>query len=822
MHSFRLIAPAMLFLSTLPDLAIAGSQTLENGYIRLRLSPDHRVAVAWDPAGRGSYPEAPSWLSPWGAAAAGKIELADNAVRATGDTYVNLEVATGGFPGPFDHGEDLPTGGTLGQTFTLHRGEGLVQSVWAFLTGEGRPDSAATLVLHRDGPDGPVLAQRRVVPVPENEQVPLVLPEPVAPGTFYLEISRKQGSVYWWSSRRDAWPNGMALLDRKPAAGDRCFGYHLADRGIVDWSAELKGPRLDCRLVVRNQERKGYRPALAIAFPWQRDGYDTSDRRWTPFDYLFTDSGSFLPVEAFKRLSRDWALDKQAQSTRLAGTGGFDLRLGHSQRQLVTRMDSDRIHFLLANGDSVEVLPHADKAPADLPVFLVSDDSLAQQLNRFLWTFSTDVSSTPCTFAYDALKLCWTGGPVRDQFQRILLHFTHRIDDDGYVWSRGESRGWDGSDCSAHDGRLYDGNAPFIVACGLLFDWSGDRGFLDSALPAVRKAVGYLLDKLHGREGLLTLDSPEHSGVPATSLPGSYFDCIPAGYRDAYINVMFVPALEAAASLERAAGDVTRASQLESTAALARRQFNDTFWSESAGRYISWIDRQGTRHDCGMTYVNTMAATHGLASAEKVARIFRWMTTEPTAAGTPDTFSRWIFAPRSNTIHCHQQRNKYPFDQWCEDGGAILWTAYYEILARARFLGADNAWQRFRQILDRYAMPDHLVGGNPLYRGEINNHNQERGSVGIFGEFPESGLAPCAFLYAFLEPRVEPGGLRLHPKIPASLSFVGVDRLRYHGQQLKITAYRDHVQLQTNSRSTPLEYDGSGTVLITPDTLNPP
>lgn len=40
-------------------------------------------------------------------------------------------------------------------------------------------------------------------------------------------------------------------------------------------------------------------------------------------------------------------------------------------------------------------------------------------------------------------------------------------------------------------------------------------------------------------------------------------------------------------------------------------------------------------------------------------------------------------------------------------------------MARARYLGADDAWKRYCEILDRFAMPDRLVGGNPLYRGEV-------------------------------------------------------------------------------------------------------
>jgi hypothetical protein len=131
--------------------------------------------------------------------------------------------------------------------------------------------------------------------------------------------------------------------------------------------------------------------------------------------------------------------------------------------------------------------------------------------------------------------------------------------------------------------------------------------------------------------------------------------------------------------------------------------------------------------------------------------------------------------------------NRLKYDEWCEDGGAILWTAFYEIVSRARFLGAADAWRRFREILARSAEPDHLVGGNPFCHGEINNHGGPPGSVGVWGEFPESGITPCAFLYAFLGIDADIAGLRLRPNLPPSLEFAGVDGLVHRGRRLKIT-----------------------------------
>ena len=43
-------------------------------------------------------------------------------MRVRGCEYLNLGIATGGFSGPFDYGEDLPPNGSLGQSFTIEPG----------------------------------------------------------------------------------------------------------------------------------------------------------------------------------------------------------------------------------------------------------------------------------------------------------------------------------------------------------------------------------------------------------------------------------------------------------------------------------------------------------------------------------------------------------------------------------------------------------------------------------------------------------------------------------------------------------------------------
>lgn len=801
-----LASPAM----SAPDAQVG------NGYVRLE-PMDGEVGVAFDPSGSGRYVDAGIHVGAYGGGLGGEVVVADGEVRILGAPCVVPSGNRIEYGGPFDYGADLRPGGSLGQSFTVAEGQGQVASVWALLTCSGVKDSAATLTLRRDGPAGEIVARQRVQPLPNDYMVRLRLDRPAPAGVYYLEIGEKYGGCYWWSHGADAIGGGSAYEDGRAIEGDRCFGCELVSVGAVDITLRPDGPELGVELSAHAGMASP--PAAAVSFPWQRDGYETDDPVVTPFSYLWTDSGYWLPVHALKRLESDWALEPACTWAVLRGTRGFNLRVVHGGAGLRPRMASDRLSLLLDDGATLRPEPDGATMPEWMPRFFTSSGEVDALANEFLWTFLTSHTSCPSSYEWDALKLAWVEGPMRDSLRRVVLHFTHRIDDDGFIWSRGESRGWDGSDCSKSDSRHYDGNAPFILACWRLYCWTGDREFLGATMPTVRKGTDYLLDTLGGREGVLTIRSDQHTGItepPGASWPSDYFDCIPAGYRVAYINAFLRPALLASAELERAVGDEARAASLEATAERARAAFGETFWDDAAGRYIGWIDAVGGRHDFGATYVNTIAATYGLAPAERVARMFDWMENQPTESGQADTFTRWRFAPRSNTRHCLEQANRYPYEEWCEDGGAILWTAYYELMARARFLGADDAWARYRDILSRFAEPDHLVGGNPMYRGERNNHGGPPGNVGLWGEFPESGIAPCAFLYAFVGVEADTTGLSFHPRVPTGLEYVGVEGLSWRGQRLKVTAYRDRVVVEgSNGRQDlPLDVDGSARLLV--------
>jgi MYXO-CTERM domain-containing protein len=170
----------------------------------------------------------------------------------------------------------------------------------------------------------------------------------------------------------------------------------------------------------------------------------------------------------------------------------------------------------------------------------------------------------------------------------------------------------------------------------------------------------------------------------------------------------------------------------------------------------------------------------GLADATQSQRIWAWLN-GPTSSGKSDTFTRWVFAPRSDTV---RNANWWDwvflyyfgpisgsFDAQVEDGGAAIYVAYYDVMARLQSSGVDDAYSRFAQIIDRYRKPDHLAGGSPLYFGETQQHLNP-GSVATDTPFPEAGLAASSFLNGFLGIQADAGALHIDPHLPQHATTV--------------------------------------------------
>jgi len=690
-----------------------------------------------------------------------------------------------------DRADHLDAGHTLGQSFTVDR-PGLAQVGGCFPTWY-QVGPSMTLTLRRGGPAGEIVASQRFYRVADNSWQRLTFaPQPA--GTYYLEMSAPAGTIGWWTSAPDTYPGGTAYADGKPVGpADRAFAFALFD---------VKRGRLEISLAQRRLEvrahAEGAQPGFRMVTPWRLAGYDTSDPATCPFAAFISDRGQYMPAAQLKRrATMDFTMPAR-HWIRARGNGDFDLFFSPFAGALAWTMQPDSMTLDLGSRLAFEVEP-AGGVPHFYPEFFSSDARFDKEINALLYERALSWPLDPGMadwMEWLARIRDWMDLPEYLERERAHL-LTYKQDQQGYVYTWGERKMWPFPDNDKYDARHFTTNAGFILGCWRYYCWTGDLDFVKENLARLRAAMGFQLKDLRGDEGVLVMTSTDHDGT-TKSVPSNYWDDIPFGYKSAYENIYFYASLEAMAQLLDAAGDGNEARRLRSLRERVRRRYNDEFWDERAGRYIGCIDRLGRRHDYGFTYVNTEALAYGLGSRSQAQRIYHWMETEPTQSGKADTYTAYRFAPRVNTLDCSrwwylEGKAEIPSQPWgkhCENGGAILYTSHYDLVARARLLGADDAYRRLQQILDRYREPDRLCGGSPLCHGEVNGWE-----VGTDVPFPESGLVPAAFLYAFLGIEAEGDGLHIRPNLPAALRYAGVRNLRYRGLHLDIRVTRDTVEI---------------------------
>jgi hypothetical protein len=958
--------------------------TLKNGYIRLSGAYGKLTELACDPSGNGNY-EPTAFSSVF----LGKTDYFDagfnDEVEATA-TDTKLSLANIQIPSQVDLKQaqlnapvQLLSGRTLGQTFTatayrFNRVGGQFPT-WSSST------SALKLTLYSGTPETGLTAigSADLNPVKDNGWGYVDVPDQPA-GVYYLEASDASGTPGWWafSGTPTVDLGGASYADRQKLTGRSMtldvVGFNVD--GTATWEFDLSGSKLDMAYEIswKNDPRADL--GLTMNTSWVKDGYSVLYTDGILFSRFVGDQGAYLPAQQLKRRT-SWTNQVPGDDWVAAtGTGPYDLKFTGTKPILNGTMSSDTLTLSLNTGSSdtaavidrsisIEASPHTDALPEIFPVFVASDHVRATQLSSFYWerALSFRFDGHAMDWAdWNGRILDWTGTAGRQAQAASILNT--KQDDDGYIWSWTDSQGWPFPDPKLYDARHFTSNAMYILGAWRYYSWTGDSAFLTTMLPRLRKAMSFYLDTLGGSSGIVTIDSPDHTGRDG-AVPSSYWDITSFGYRDAYLNAYFYGALDAMAQLEEHVRNVQGAKKLRALRPTVQKRYNELFWNDTDGRYVQCIDADGVTHDYGSTYVNLEAASFGLPSADQATRIFDWldnghtelqnavvliesgglapkiqpghslgqsftanaaftsvaarfptygergaaftmalyqglpgdastvkvaestfsdwgdgavahidlpkqppgvyylevsdvtgtlawwssMTPVPGAAsfadgapdpsannrfvaalgdyyeGPADIYSAWEFAPRSTT-----KRNNYwfflmnlttPWGNQVQDGGAILYTSGFDVMARARYQGADDAWARMTAILDRWNQPDHICGGAPLFRGESTaDSGTASTSVGTDIPFPESGLAPASFVYAFVGVEAEPDGLVITPNLPSALTEVGVQNLYWHGKKMNLLVTRDSITLSGGGVSVSRPYKSGKAVRLKSNQLS--
>ena len=368
------------------------------------------------------------------------------------------------------------------------------------------------------------------------------------------------------------------------------------------------------------------------------------------------------------------------------------------------------------------------------------------------------------------------------------------------------------------DTRHATNNSHFVLAAWRHACWGGDRGFLVRNAPRIRRALDFLRHDLGGaRLGVLEVPWWGHDGRTGLGhgIGSNYWDLLPFGHRDLYGTAYYLGALRAGAAMEALLEahpewgasphpDGAASGRLAAEWRRGRRRAREIFWDADVGRFVGTIDADGTAHDFGFVFANLEALHYGLGGRHEARTIYGWLDGARIVAGDtatgPDIY-HWRFAPRATT-----RRNldwyfwawngrSVPWGQQVQDGGAVLYTSYYDILNRLRWQGANAAWRRLRAVLDWYQEVQ-AAGGYRAYYADHEGSLQGAGTAGGLGidaEFVESAMVPLVLLYGFLGVEATTAGLRIRPRLPVGVTELGVRYLRYGDRRYHVLARRDGV-----------------------------
>jgi len=393
---------------------------------------------------------------------------------------------------------------------------------------------------------------------------------------------------------------------------------------------------------------------------------------------------------------------------------------------------------------------------------------------------------------------------------------------------------------SQYDTRHNINGQNFIRGCAKYFFWTRDLAFLRANIQRMRSAMRFLMKEHQtlerkvvftdwvghdGRSGLKLHPDGKKEILTGQGIGNNYWDLLPFGWLDCYATIQYYDAVNMLAEIEREIKDHPEwnvpdgflafdPQELEQHAQDVKATGNQLFWNPTTGRFVACVDRDGQSHDYGYTFLNLEAIHYGFATEDHAKTIMQWITGErlvdgDTSQGT-DIY-HWRFAPRASTrrnvewyFWAWNSPESIPWGGQVQDGGAVLGFSFHDLSARLKVLGADNAWERLREILNWFAEVQAAGGYRKYYDGSREGSLQGGGTPGGLGmdhEFFESVLVPQIMLYGFLGFQPRGDGFGLNPQLPSAWSEISIDRVAFQDLLLRIRVTRDAIEISSDRAS---------------------
>lgn len=248
------------------------------------------------------------------------------------------------------------------------------------------------------------------------------------------------------------------------------------------------------------------------------------------------------------------------------------------------------------------------------------------------------------------------------------------------------------------------------------------------------------------------------------------------------------------------------------------------FWCSDTGRFAAGINEEtGKIADYGYVYWNLELICAGVGTDEQQLSIMEWIDGQRTVEGdnsTEDDIYFYEFAPRFNTKDAQEQFSPFaatniaPFTEkklstWSrslQNGGAAIAWSYYDLVARAKVLGADNAYERLQEIQAWYEKVSENTEGDGYsfysgYYDQLAAEAEEKmymedddseygiwtvqaspqvGCIGLDAEFIESVILIKAIPDAFFGMQADKyNSITFKHNLPSELDVFQLDNLKY-------------------------------------------
>lgn len=395
-----------------------------------------------------------------------------------------------------------------------------------------------------------------------------------------------------------------------------------------------------------------------------------------------------------------------------------------------------------------------------------------------------------------------------------------------------------------YDSRQIDNMYAYVDALKMYYEYTGDVDTLEANLNRARKAVMFLKENMTDANGMIDLskfighNGGVHSDGQEDTIPSSYWDIISMPKDSIYAQVLYYQALESLEWLEEAASDagISVAAPSVKTSATSRVNYNETvstlgntadgvasyvqnhYWDSTDGRFIDGHNKAGQVVDFGSTLYNNMVVAAGMATDAQAGEVLSWINGERIVAGdnsTGEDIYAFGFAPRTTTV---QNENQYTtgyvatnpaFGASVQNGGAVLFTSYYDMLARFNVNGANDAYGRLTEIKDWYLDILNSYSGTDatqFYRSYYADKGLTlqgagaEGALGLDTEFIENAIVYSIVPKAFFGLGSEDGKtLQIAPNLPAELDFWRMENLLFNNVKYDLEVSDDCVTIRNVS-----------------------